>query len=78
MAQAIISRLEGVDLYDVVLEYIAQGRYFLSELSDSLGAGGLITTEFLLQLLYLGSLGEELADQRICSEGDLLLSEALR
>ena len=63
LTQAVVGRLEGVDLYDVVLEDIAQGRYLLGELADALGAGGLVTLELLLQLLDLSTLGEELADE---------------
>ena len=63
LTQAVVGRLEGVDLYDVVLEDIAQGGYLLGELTDALGAGGLVALEFLLQLLDLCTLGEELADE---------------
>ena len=63
LTQAVVGRLQGVDLYDVVLEDIAQGGYLLGELADALGAGGLIALEFLLKLLDLSTLGEELADE---------------
>ena len=63
LTQAVVGRLKGVDLYDVVLEDIAQGRYLLGELADALGAGGLIALELLLKLLDLSTLGEELADE---------------
>ena len=63
LTQAVIGRLEGVDLYDVVLEDIAQGGYLLGELADALGAGGLVALELLLKLLDLSTLGEELADE---------------
>ena len=63
LTQSVVGRLEGVDLYDVVLEDIAQGRYLLGELADALGAGGLIALELLLKLLDLSTLGEELADE---------------
>ena len=63
LTQTVVGRLEGVDLYDVVLEDIAQGGYLLGELADSLGTGGLVALELLLQLLDLSTLGEELADE---------------
>ena len=42
LTQAVVGRLEGVDLYDVVLEDIAQGGYLLGELADRLALVALL------------------------------------